>query len=487
MLWIGYSGRSDRVNSEVLRRLRDKKLVEFCSAISDDGQESNPALLDEILASEFDAMFARYKFSVFNPLGLIDNEMSALFSSFEGETLRMMDRLHDRGPAYRFRDSFDKRRRMFLDHCSFWNEYLQARQISHIIFASIPHQVFDFVLYQIAQKLSISIIIFSPEKAGKSRKFEQIKWVKRHETSVNRSLFFLSKNLDDIGRWDLSTQIKTYAESHNINFHHGEFLSEDIWVDNTVEMPQVVKSKRSTAIISIYKSFMRAPKYPHEIVRFFRNSLISYRQFSRHLRKSNGLLSGKKYLLYSMAYHPEESTAPRAGIFVEQQLAIRALSRLVPDGWHIRVREHPDQYGRRRPRPGDYWDEIERLPNVEIVPINESVSESITKAEAIASPTGTICVEAWLRGLPVLLFGSMFLRTAPGVFSISTILDLRNAIAVLLTGSKIDLQAKRDFCSWTNSHSYIGSILTIHHNDKHLRAPSVNNIEGVLTSWLSLG
>lgn len=486
LLWVGFSDNQHCAHSEVLARVRNKSLIEFCSIIGSNDKEVNGRFIDEVIASDFDAVFARYDEKVFCSDGLIDQERYSLFVDFEGETLRMMDRLHGRGPDYRFRDTYDSRRHFFLDHCSFWYEYLQVRQISHIVFTAVPHQVFDFVLFKIAQKLSISVIIFSPEKAGGPRKVEEIKWVKKHKNSMNESTFFVSEDIDDIGFWQLSTRIKSIAESKSIPLSHGEFFSEQLWDFNKSESPVLQVPKRSHAIKTIWKSFMRIPKRPAEILGFVSNTLKSYKQFSEHLGASPKFEHKKKYVLFALAYQPEESTSPRAKIFVEQRLAIKALSMVIPDDWQIRVREHPDQYGRRRPRSEEFWEDIERIPNVFRQPLDVSAFESLMNAEAIAGPSGSLCVEAWLRGIPVILFGSMFLAAAPGVFLIEKFSDLEHAIETVRTHFKADWSAVAAYRLWLNSHSYVGNISKNSCTDQRLREVTVENVEGILTAWLQL-
>ncbi len=486
-MWVGFSDSRDCAHSEIIKRIRDKSLIEFCSITGSGDLELKCRIIDEVVASDPDAMFGRYDKKVFCPEGLIDRELYSLFADFEGETLRMMDRLHGRGPEYRFRDTFDSRRKFFFDHCTFWYEYLQSRKISHVVFLAVPHQVFDFVLLKIAKRLSIPTIVFSPEKAGKPREIEEIKWVKTHKGNMNDSTFFVSEDVDDIGVWQLSTQIKSIAESKSIPLAHGEFLSEQLWNFNFSEPPMLRVPKRLHALTTMWKSFMRIPKKkPMEILGFVSNSFRSYKQFSRHLGVSLKVENEKKYVLFALAYQPEESTSPRANIFAEQSLAIRALSEVVPDNWQIRVREHPDQYGRRRPRAKEFWDEIEKIPNVVRQPLNVSAFDSLVNAEAMAGPSGTMCVEAWLRGIPVILFGSMFLKAAPGVFLIEKFSDLDQALETILSDFKFDWNAVTGYRLWLNSHSYIGNIAKDRCMDQTLREMTAHNVVSILTSWLSM-
>ena len=89
----------------------------------------------------------------------MDQEIYSLCSSFEGETLRMMDRLYKFSSIFDFDDSFESRRRMFLLHCSFWYQYLVDKKITHVAFLGVPHEVYSFVVYKLASLLNIKTII----------------------------------------------------------------------------------------------------------------------------------------------------------------------------------------------------------------------------------------------------------------------------------------------------------------------------------------
>jgi hypothetical protein len=252
------------------------------------------------------------------------------------------------------------------------------------------------------------------------------------------------------------------------------------------ESPTVKVPRKLHAITTIWKSFMRIPKTSLEIFEFFSNTLRSYKQFSQHLSVSPNNEIGKKYVLFSLAFQPEESTSPRANIFVEQRLAIRALSIAIPNDWLIRVREHPDQYGRRRPRSEEFWKEIEQIPKVVREPLSKSAVESLANAEAVAGPPGTMCVEAWLQGIPIILFGSLFLAKAPGVFLIEKFSDLEYAMRAVTSNFDFDSNAVAGYCSWLNSHSYIGNISRESCKDQKLKDLTVDNMENILTSWMSM-
>ena len=120
LLWIGYRGNKESSHFEVVQKLKNAKLIDFFVATGASSDSGEWKLVDEPVIPHFDAQFAKYKTFLPGSKFLMDQEIYSLCSSFEGETLRMMDRLHKFRLIFDFDDSFDTRSKMFLKHCSFF-------------------------------------------------------------------------------------------------------------------------------------------------------------------------------------------------------------------------------------------------------------------------------------------------------------------------------------------------------------------------------
>ena len=485
LLWIGFTGKSNHAYVETLKRLWDKDLVEFCVATGVKAQRIDNEVLSEPLISHNEVLYANYGAIESNFSESIDSETSQKFSSFEGETLRMMDRLRDRDPNYKFDDSFDSRRKMFIRHCSFWFDFFNKKKISHVVFHGTPHEVFTFVIYKIAQSLSIQTIILSPEKTGTPRKQEGIILLRDGlQSSVHQSVFFVSESIEDIGHWRLSEKIKSLDDKFPFKLLHGNPFSGVSPICNQPVLPNLDKGIIRSYVRSLVKEILLKPKRPVVLQSTLKNSFLSVRQYLEHIRLSDRREDQLPSILFCLAFQPEESTSPRAGIFVEQKLAINAIARVLPTGWILRVREHPDQYGRRCPRPAGYLREISKIANVAIVPIHEPSYRSLESARVVAASAGTMCLEAWVRGIPLLLFGHMLLKIAPSVFFIESHGDLKRAIDKITSDFVRNHLEQENFKSWTTSNSFVGSLRVV--NDRSLLEATINNLEGILERWFFL-
>ncbi len=486
LLWVGFSGKSDHAHTEVLRRLRKSDLIEFCAASGVKSQKADAEVLDAPLISHHHALFAMYQHFSEEISCLVDRETYTLFAPFEGETLRMMDRLNHRGPKFRFQDTFDTRRKMFLGHCAFWSKYLQENNISHIVFNGVPHEVYTFVLFKIARVFGVSTLILHSEKTGIPRQTDGIYYGNYPQRAMHGKTFFISENIDDIGIWTLSTRIKDVAKSLGIGLTFGDPLSDAIEKvqDIASRPPSVV---RSSSLVEFIKETRKVSKRPRELFDFSRRANKSNSQKRLHSRLSSAAKKEANVVIYFLPYQPEESSSPRAGIYVEQLLAVRSVASCLPEGWTLRVREHPDQYGRRRPRAKGFLEEISLIPKVSMVPFDEAVNESFWNVRAAVGASGTSCVEAWLRTIPLLIFGDMFLKKAPGVFFIETMSDIRQAFVTIQNGYEYQRNQIERFIAWTASNSYVGSLFKVDKGHLDLLETTTSNLEAIISSWFLLG
>jgi len=485
LLWIGYLGKSSLAHVDVLKRLRQKDLIEFCAASGGKPQSADADVLDEPVISHWDALFANYEKIGSYPSENIDRQSYTIFSAFEGETLRMMDRLHDRGPRYPFEDDFNTRRKMFIKHCLFWSQYLKKNEISHVIFNGLPHEVYTFVLFKIASSLKISTLILHPEKIGIPRKTDGVYFGSYPQKTMHQSLFYVSESIEDVGVWNLSQRIKEASKNFGFELVNGDPLSAVVEAFNH-STAQPIKIIRQSSLLRFFKELKNVSKRPREIYLFSRRAFLSNLQREEHSKIAKSSESHQNVAIYFLPFQPEESSSPRAGIFVEQFFAIKNIADSLPDGWILRVREHPDQYGRRRPRARGFLREISDLPRVSIVPLEETLSDSFDGVRVVVGVSGTSCIEAWFRKIPLLLFGDMFLKNAPGVFFIETLADIRDAFEKIQRGLELSQVEIDEFISWTSENSYVGSLGKTRKSLPDLHKNTVNNLEAIISTWFHL-
>lgn len=116
----------------------------------------------------------------------------------------------------------------------------------------------------------------------------------------------------------------------------------------------------------------------------------------------------RKYAVYFLHYQPEKTSLPEGFGFTQQLNAIRALRACLPRDVHLLVKEHPATYnfmclpGYRTP---DFYRTVDAIQNVSLLDIHCDNFKVIDHSVCAATLSGTIGVEALIRGVPVVYFG----------------------------------------------------------------------------------
>jgi hypothetical protein len=134
------------------------------------------------------------------------------------------------------------------------------------------------------------------------------------------------------------------------------------------------------------------------------------------------------YVVFFLHYQPEESTLPRGGIFAQQLIAIAKLRSITPPDVGVLVKEHPSMFRYDHTlsivvRNSQFYEFIQRLRGVYVVPQETDTFTLIDNARAVATITGTVAIEALARGKPVICFGEAYYKHFAGVTSYRDILD----------------------------------------------------------------
>jgi len=155
------------------------------------------------------------------------------------------------------------------------------------------------------------------------------------------------------------------------------------------------------------------------------------------------------YVFVALHYQPEQTTSPTGGVFVDQQIMVDMLARLVPPGWFVYVKEHPFQFFPtsigERSRAVEFYDDLVCHENVRLVPWSVSPFRLIDHARAVATVTGTTGIEAVVRGKPVLVFGHAWYGGCEGVFYTPDVSRCAAALARIEGGYVVDRRKVRLF------------------------------------------
>jgi hypothetical protein len=249
--------------------------------------------------------------------------------------------------------------------------------VNLVLCSNIPHEGFDFILYQIARFLGI-------------------KTVMAYE-SLFPSRFWLTTKLEDFGLPALNPKLYDLEISN--------YRLPETWF-------YMAKTRRDASYswTMLLQEVVRRPwRLPPALVRFF-----YAQQYRKDVEKATQPLpNGETYIYFPLHLQPELSTSALGGDYSDQLQAVEALSAWVPDGVQIYVKENPKQTEKQRDT--FFFKRLSALKNVRMLSNTEDTISLIKGSVAVATITGTAGWEALFHGKPVLVFGLAWYRWAQGV------------------------------------------------------------------------
>lgn len=143
---------------------------------------------------------------------------------------------------------------------------------------------------------------------------------------------------------------------------------------------------------------------------------------SRYLNQE---LSGRPYVFFPLHYQPEATTLVHGSYFENQLETLRNLSRSLPVGWDLVVKEHFYMRGLRKL---SFYRRLRDLHNVRLVPFSVPTNHLLGRAEVTAVIASTCGLEAALIGRPVLMLGDYPWDHAPTIHKVGPLTDLPQTI-----------------------------------------------------------
>lgn len=113
-------------------------------------------------------------------------------------------------------------------------------------------------------------------------------------------------------------------------------------------------------------------------------------------------LDGKPFVFFPLQTEPEMTLLQNSPEYFFQLEAIVALSRALPPGVTLAVKEALFAVGRR---PAGFYDQIAQLPNVAMIDMREQGVDVVARSRVVATISSTAGMEALIMGKPVVLMG----------------------------------------------------------------------------------
>jgi len=367
----------------------------------------------------------------------ISEELIQSISFEKSLAIKMMDRF-DLG---RGNFSYTNREIFFYQLLKYWLTIVEEYDINIIISPSVPHRVFDYVLYIVAKIKNINFLMFQmtpftdssfllddiqqTPKYLKTYMQDNIAQEPLHEHIQQRLNQVRGEYKDAIPSFMIEQQNRLNSQNfikNNVlrikNFIHNPiqyFDKDDSYY--VIEKDSIPSNKKD---LQYHKKIKK-----HSNKNFLNNLKKDYESFSIEPNYN------QKYLFLALHYQPEETTMPTGGLFSSQELIVELLNNFLDDDYFIYIKEHKTQFDSNAQgamgRHKDYYKNILSISNrIKFITLKTEPFKLIDNAVATVTISGTVGWESAIRGTPTIIFGRAWYEDMPGIFKVKSIKDIHN-------------------------------------------------------------
>lgn len=293
---------------------------------------------------------------------------------------------------------------------NFFHAIFQKEHIQAALFANIPHEGPDLILYLLCKALNIQTIILNQhpyipnniiymfdvdaEYGEFSKYFERPphKYVKIDE-KITKNFFYTCKKNSELCP---TVIIRRALDIKNIN-------------------PRILINN----MLAVGQKLIRMRRY--------------VRNIATHAKEPD---FSQKYCYFALHFQPELTTSALGGRYVDQLLAIQRLSELLPDDWLIYVKDHPMQT--EFMRSPIFFKRLLTIPKVQLLKTSVDSHQLIENAQFTSTITGTVAWETITSGKKTLVFGNTWYKHLPGVFVYSPSFNLEDLLTYKIDSEELE-------------------------------------------------
>lgn len=360
----------------------------------------------------------------------LDDEIINKMLPYEHTGMDIVNRWHR---SYSSKDDYSTIKEIYYIFLRFWNDFIIKNKIKLLILNIVPHVPAEYIPYALCKAYGIPTIIQGVVPFTMGEKTNYI--IKPDVESLDFNMLSRYQNIvETYGDSDikilLSKEMERYFDQYDPK---GKTDKKVIYYNEKNSVWDIFLAYFSRAKIYLrrmdYGILLKKARY---LVKARIESKLLLHQVAK-LEETPDL--SKKYYIFGLHLQPEATTLPTGGVFANQLLAIRMISKYLPKDTYLYVKEHPSywiQKGRLESiyesRNKDFYNCIKKLRNVVLIDHKISSAMLLDRCMAVVTITGTIGFEAIFKGKPVLAFGPTFYEFFPGVFRIKTNEDCCKAI-----------------------------------------------------------
>lgn len=267
--------------------------------------------------------------------------------------------------------------------CVAAQRFLEAGRFEAFILESSPHNIHTWVFARVAEMLGISVVYLQ---------HTALPWRVMANEGLSRfpRIVFVPSVRDRDGDENEARTIDSYIESKS--------AASESAVPSWVREGVAANGGRLYNGIRDLRIWWRRP----ELVA---NKFLCYR---RYAARASGVPSGP-FAGFFLHYQPERTSLPEGYGFAQQLAAVLALRQAMPADMLLLVKEHPATFTNvcsPKERVPAFYDRLCSIKGVHLVPLDVDTYDLMDNAAFVATITGTVALEALIRGRPAVVFGA---------------------------------------------------------------------------------
>lgn len=410
--------------SKILKRFD----VKYCHFTYTKLKKTTPSKMEAIFHNTNDLAKGDYDIN-WEEITPLDDNLIKNMNNCEVDVLKMIDRhsLSIESPI-----TYDERKRLYLKHLRYWNHILDKNKIDLFLSSSLPHEVYDFIIYSLCKLKKIPTILLYQTNILDT-------------IVVMEDVSFNSTNIQ--GKYQ--NLLKKYSSSNESKIVLSGRFKKDFEINTVKKSPirsEMLRRKPPVSVINNLKPLLTSLSLRRLLV-LLKNPNFLIQGIINHINYTVRITEGKKsaklydnfainpnltskYIYFPLHMQPEASTSPMAGVYVNQILIAQMLAYHLPKDVYIYIKENPHQNAARREKK--FYEELLKIPQVRLVPNSFDTYALTNNSLAVVTATGTVGLEALYRQKPVLMFGNNFYQHAKGVFQIKNNSDCKQALNKIL-------------------------------------------------------
>jgi len=334
-------------------------------------------------------------------------------------------------------ESYLSLKKSFYKYLEYWINIIFTNNIKLFAIATEPHVPMTYVPYMICKSYGIPVILLNMLPFITGQKINCY-----FETDLGRF---------DRGFYDRYQQLCLQFENNNDPIELSPVLEGyfSMYGRDNAKVDRVVLYKEKPTIISKINDYIERSKLyiTQRRYRVLMNKVAYYlkanfdsKPLLRYIESLEEDPQEEKFFVFFLHYQPENTTLPNGGVFVDQMLVIDMISKCLPKGIMLYVKEHPafwaiteHQESMRETRDKEFYSRIISKNNVRLIKHSCSSLDLLDQCLGVVNITGTAGYEAMFKGVPNIVFGYAGYSNYKYVYNVNTIEDCQKAINSILT------------------------------------------------------